>query len=672
MSCFTVSKVILQQLLQWAFGIFSFLESICNVVTQQVQQWQQQWQNVCSQVTTQVEQQQQQWQNQCSQVTSQVCNSLPWPLSDLCSWVTSTVCNVVSVLVMVIVTVIETVCNVVSVLILVVATVVQLVCTAVAIIIEIIVLVLILIIAVVIVVLCIVFPCRNPMESSIPPDNGWIVTLGLPTPPLLSAGNQIRILPDGQLACENMISAIKKAKATIHIVQLEFDKDFVATFSGSTAQTTLVDALIDAGSRDVRVRILLNDNLFADTLPQLQTAFSGRTSIELAGLKIQPFAHLGMMHAKGMFIDSAVAFVDGLPFAQGYWDTQLHLVTDSRRGSGAGGDFPPLGNIGNGVGNKPAHTVSLQLVGPAATSVDATFVSLWNSVSSDTVTVPSVAAGDGGQTVQIVRTAPALNAVGLSNEKGVLEAHLRAINNASTFIYIEVQYLTSPVIAQALIRALNARPQLQLILLLNENPDMPTYKFWQNQLLSQLATFPASQVGTFSLWRVKPPNGNPLPEIMQCYVEAKVSLVDDVWATVGSGNLDGASLGHIWEFLPSPLSCRSAAKGWRNVELNGVLYDGIAGQPATGEVARLRQILWREHLGLERLPDEPPLGGWLSLWSQIAGANLASLNASQAMTGSSSAPSRILPYATALQSIDQLNELGVNAALFDVAPVVPP
>jgi phosphatidylserine/phosphatidylglycerophosphate/cardiolipin synthase-like enzyme len=671
MSCFTTTWVIAEQLWQWVLAIFSFLENICTTITEKIQQLQQEWQTQCTQVTSTVQEWQQQWQNQCSQVTSKVCNSLPWPLSAVCGWVTSTICNLVSVLILVAVVVVQIVCAVVSVLILVVATIVQVLCTLVMMVVEAFVLVLSVVLVTIFFVSCVIIPCRNPMESSFPPDNGWIVTLGLPTPPKLSANNQVRILPDGQSASQHMIEAIGAATQTIHLIQLDFDSDFIATFMGTTPVMSLVCAFLNANERGVRIRILMNDNLFADSLPQLQTAFAGHPTIELAGIRIQALQHLGVLHSKGMFIDSTVAFIDGLPFTQGYWDTQSHFVSDVRRGSGPGGEVSILGEVGNGVGDKPAHTVSLELIGPAATDVDATFVSLWNSVSSDMVTVPAPAPGLGQQSIQIVRTAPTLSDVGFSNEKGVLEAYLRAINNARSFIYMEVQYFTSPVIGAALARALTNNPALQLILLANENPDMPTYKFWQNQFLDSLSAFSA-RIGVFCLWRTTLPERREMTEIMQCYLEAKVSVVDDVWATVGSANLDGASLGHIFEFLPSPLSCLSASNGWRNVELNAVFYDGIGGQPATGEVAVLREVVWKEHLGLEEIPADPPAGGWLAFWNTIAAQNLASLNASQSMPGNPDMPSRILPYAAELQSEDQLNQLGVNTSLLNVAPVVPP
>jgi phosphatidylserine/phosphatidylglycerophosphate/cardiolipin synthase-like enzyme len=666
MSCFQVTINLVKQLVVWSIGIVSWLVQQCSTVTRFLQQLQQQ------------------WQNRCTQETSRVCRSLPWPFNLLCRLVTTIVCTLVSVLILVVITIVLVICTIVTVF-------------------AIVLLLSILIIVIpVLFILCIVIPCSAPMESSLPPDDGWLVTLGEANPPMLSQGNTVALLPDGELDCQAMIAGIEKARQTIHLLQLEFDKCFFAEFLDFTStcppqpamlqptsgasqdarlpnekcevdaigRTKLTQALVEAARRGVRIRILLNKNsVLPDSVSSIQAVFSGIQNIEVAGIN----TGFGVMHAKALIADGSRAFLVGLPFApQGYWDTQLHCVTDPRRGSGAGG-FPPAGEVGNGVGKKPVHTVSLGVSGPAATDVDKTFISLWNSVSTDTIAPPTAMRGEGSQGIQIVRTSPALNAGGLSNgEKGILESYLRAINNARGFIYLEAQYFTSPVIGTALSRALLANPDLQLILLLNENPDLLTYKFWQNPLLSQLVTSFPGRVGVFTLWRTQPPaDEQHKVEIMQCYMEAKVSLVDDVWATIGSGNLDGGSLGHIFEFLFSPLSCISASKGWRNFEVNAVLYDGIADLPETGEVSQLRTLLWREHLGLEEIPVEPPAGGWLALWSQIARENIASLNATQTMSGNPASPSRILPYSPRLDTVGQLSHLGVNTDLFDVAPAVP-
>jgi len=655
MNCFQVSARITEQITLWAVSLVTTV------------------QQVCSNVTTQILQAQQQWQNQCTQATSQACSSLG-PFSAFCSWVTSTVCNLVAVIVQVLVVVVTLVCVLVtSVVALLVAT-------------------LALIAFIIVWLFCIVVPCSSPMESSTPPDPGWMVTLGGSTPTAFSQNNTVSMLPDGMLACESMIEAIGNATQRIHLLELEFDPTFIATFSGSEGQInactpalTMMQALLAANARGVIVRILLNKNIFADSISAIATFLSAAppNTIEVLGLHVLP----EVVHAKGLIVDTAVAFMIGLPLDQGYWDTQLHLITDpctpSRRGSGAGGNVPGLGNVGNGVGNKPAHTVSLQIAGPGAADADMTFISLWNSVSTtDQIGAPVPVAGSGSQSIQIVRTAPPISgAAGLTHgETGVLEAYLRAINNARSFIYLEEQYFTSPVIGAALTTALKANPALQLILLLNENPDMPTYKFWQNALLKQLMALPGAQIGAFTLWRTGTAPGRPILvapgvtpgtgiEIMQCYLEAKVSVVDDAWSMVGSANLDGASTGHIFEFLPSPVLCFSAPNGWRNVELSTVLYDGIAGQPATGNVATLRTTLWEEHLGTGlNLSGPPPAGGWLSVWKTVAQQNVAGLNATQTM---GEGPSMILPYAFALEAPSQLTELGIDITPLVVAPAVP-
>jgi phosphatidylserine/phosphatidylglycerophosphate/cardiolipin synthase-like enzyme len=63
----------------------------------------------------------------------------------------------------------------------------------------------------------------------------------------------------------------------------------------------------------------------------------------------------------------------------------------------------------------------------------------------------------------------------------------------------------------------------------------------------------------------------------------------------------------------------------RSVELNLVIYNGIAGQPETAVIKQLRERLWKEHLGLESLPPEmenvppdPANMNWVEIWNSRA------------------------------------------------------
>lgn len=83
----------------------------------------------------------------------------------------------------------------------------------------------------------------------------------------------------------------------------------------------------------------------------------------------------------------------------------------------------------------------------------------------------------------------------------------------------------------------------------------------------------------------------------------------------------------------------------RSVELNLVMYNGIAGQPASPVVRQLRDILWTEHLGFETLPSElrdvppnPEDMNWVAAWDARAKENLA------AITNNTDLPEGPLPH----------------------------
>lgn len=74
----------------------------------------------------------------------------------------------------------------------------------------------------------------------------------------------------------------------------------------------------------------------------------------------------------------------------------------------------------------------------------------------------------------------------------------------------------------------------------------------------------------------------------------------------------------------------------RSVELNVVLYNGIAGQPATPVIRQLRVRLWQEHLGLDSLPqdmgsvpDDPADMNWVESWDTRAAENLEAIKKDQ-------------------------------------------
>ena len=217
-----------------------------------------------------------------------------------------------------------------------------------------------------------------------------------------------------------------------------------------------------------------------------------------------------------------------------------------------------------------------------------------------------------------------------NGEKGVLEAYLRGIHFAERFIYIENQYFNNDAITQALIDALKAKAALQLILLVNVTPDMPLYSRWQQaairRIIDSMGSSAKTRVGAFTKWTHAAADAT----------HPKPRLIDNRWATVGSANLDGASLDFVQY-------ARALLDGdLRNTECNIVVYEETPATPSP--VDALRRRLWSEHLGLsgpqDTALDDAPQKDWLQLWTQKAEEKLAGLVVNPNVVN----PAQILPW----------------------------
>src|SRR6185503_18651585 len=108
-----------------------------------------------------------------------------------------------------------------------------------------------------------------------------------------------------------------------------------------------------------------------------------------------------------------------------------------------------------------------------------------------------------------------------------------------SLVYVEHQYLSARPVVSALTQALYREPELELILVLNQNPDVTAYQRWQNARLAEAGLLQHPRAGVFALWTVA---RDGIVALNQVFVHSKVVVVDDRWATSGSANLDGVSL----------------------------------------------------------------------------------------------------------------------------------
>jgi hypothetical protein len=234
-------------------------------------------------------------------------------------------------------------------------------------------------------------------------------------------------------------------------------------------------------------------------------------------------------------------------------------------------------------------------------------------------------------------------------ETGVLEAYRKAIINANDFIYLENQYFTNKYIIGALKKAVELNPDLQIIMLINEVPDVPTYRSWQHYgfkfmgLDLEKLIIEHPQIGVFAKWSGKFLNGK--NKLHNCYIHSKVAIIDDVWATVGTSNLDGSSLSSSEEFGSSEIS-----QNHRNMEMNAVMFD--LDSPKKGNIENIRKILWSEHLGMDILNLERPQEGWLGLWKDKGFENISELEREEIILHGG-----ILPYSTKNNPEEQIKDL---------------
>lgn len=481
----------------------------------------------------------------------------------------------------------------------------------------------------------------KPIDDVVIPQawvEGWHVTLDDNLPSRLTHNNTFRPLIDNERALEEIIKAVEKARSYIYLTQFEFRPDFMAQphREGETG-VTLAEKLLDATQKGVKVRILINQNLLIpDDYDEIAELFQDTSVL------VRPFNAQGphVMHAKIFLVDGEEAFIIGSPFTQSYWDTVKHHLHDLRRGS---------------RDKQPVHDVSIHIKGGSVPFIEEYFLGLWNHLSEteydgqDRLEPHAEAVPVGNHSLQLVRSITP-RTLTHDGEKGVLEMYRRAIGNAQEFIYMENQYFTNRYIAEALKSAIERNPDLQLILVINGNPDVPTYRLWQHRRLKKLGLDVDSpildhpQIGVFNLWGIRPVENK--FSLQPFYVHSKVSMADDKWATIGTANLDGSSLSGAEEFkqVTNP-------EVNLNMEINAMILD--TEEPASGPIREFREELWGEHLGRSKMIK--PDGGWLKLWKDVALKNVELLqNDEPSLQG------HILPYTPARNAVDKIKSLGIS------------
>ncbi len=202
--------------------------------------------------------------------------------------------------------------------------------------------------------------------------------------------------------------------------------------------------------------------------------------------------------------------------------------------------------------------------------------------------VPDDATRRGTHAVQVLRTYPARMRrypFAPLGERSIAHAYRKAFARARRLIYLEDQYLWSRPVADVIASALRDQPDLHVIAVVPRYPDhggtvtgMPTI-LGRSQVIRACA---AAGGDRFAVYDLENHQGTPV------YVHAKVVVIDDVWAMVGSDNLNRRSWSHDSELSIAVLDAQADPREPRDP---AALGDG-----ARAFARDLRLRLWREHL----------------------------------------------------------------------------
>ena len=437
---------------------------------------------------------------------------------------------------------------------------------------------------------------QTTLDDQHPDDEAW------------STGNHVRPLVHGSVYFAELRQRIEETQAgdLIYFTDWRGDPDERLTGEpGSEVEKLLADA--DQRGVDVRGLIWRSHwdklSFSAEENRQLGEQLQANGAEVLLDMRVRTG---GSHHQKLVVIryqgrpERDIAFVGGIDLCHSRRDDARHQ-----------GDPQPQSMAGV-YGEHPAwHDVQAAIAGPAVHDVETVFRERWldptplsqnpvlwlhDKLSGtdlnpdplpDQAPPPDPVPG-GTHIVQLLRTYPNLRhgrdyPFARGGERSVARGYSKALARAEHLVYIEDQYLWSPDVARAFVEALRRSSELRVIAVLPHRPDQsnPLSRIPQElgrlQALSMLADAGGDRVAAYG---IENHAGWPV------YVHAKVCVMDDWWATIGSDNFNRRSWTH-------------------DSELSAVVVD-TAGGDHSAYARRLRLTLAAEHLDRQVGPAEFP------------------------------------------------------------------
>lgn len=243
-------------------------------------------------------------------------------------------------------------------------------------------------------------------------------------------------------------------------------------------------------------------------------------------------------HQKVVVIDDAIAFCGGCDFGPDRWDTCDHEDDNPRRATHPGAQ--PCFD--------PRHEVMSLVDGAGAVGLGELFRERWRRATGESLPEPSGPTPQDPWPATVTPTFAEVR-VGLSRSAAAWAGHpqirenealyLASIAAAKTCIYLENQYFTSPIIAEALAQRLGEANGPEVVLVSTAHSpsyfDRLTMDRTRSLFIARLRG--ADKHGRFHIYSPVTALGRTI------IVHAKLAIIDDVLLRVGSSNINNRSLG---------------------------------------------------------------------------------------------------------------------------------
>ena len=341
-------------------------------------------------------------------------------------------------------------------------------------------------------------------------------------------------------------AAITRARRSVFILGWDFDSRIRLVPQGANDgyPEELGEFLKEVvrRERDLRVYILSWDfaMVFAldrEWVPLYKLGWRTRTAPRLHFRFDERHPPSGSHHQKVLVVDDSVAFVGGLDFTHGRWDTPEHRKDEAFR------------RDAQGRVARPNHDVQAIVDGPAARALGELCRDRWARLGKKTVALGSAFADAWPASLQpditeldvaIARTDPGW--VTGQPVQEIRQLYIDAITGARRSLYLENQYFSSSVVGEALAARLSApdSPDVVVVSRLTEEGwlEERTMGVLRARLHQRLQALDAR--GRYRLFYPHIPDLAG-PHLLN--VHSKVLIMDDSLCSVGSANFNNRSMG---------------------------------------------------------------------------------------------------------------------------------